>query len=207
MVIYKTTNLVNGKIYVGRDSHNDFTYLGSGVRLEAAVTKYGRDNFKREVLEYCTLETIYDREIYWIAALQACEERIGYNVSPGGRDGYQFGHRIWKGRKHSEAALAKMRARKPSESTLSLLYMNAPRGENHVGFAGRHHSEGTRAMLRSKVGVMVRSLQAIKNQAQAMKRPEVREACAAKARGRHASAATREKMRLAHLGCKRRMAA
>src|SRR3990167_2537894 len=50
-LIYKTTNLVNGKHYIGshKGTHND-SYLGSGVALKAAIKKYGVENFKREVL-------------------------------------------------------------------------------------------------------------------------------------------------------------
>ena len=44
MVIYKTTNLVNGKSYVGMDSKNDPNYLGSGKLLKRAVKKYGRES-------------------------------------------------------------------------------------------------------------------------------------------------------------------
>ena len=45
--IYKTTNLINGKIYIGQhttDNIND-RYLGSGVYFLRAVKKYGKKNF------------------------------------------------------------------------------------------------------------------------------------------------------------------
>ena len=45
MVIYKTTNLINGKIYIGKDSNNNEHYIGSGVKLLKAIKKYGRSNF------------------------------------------------------------------------------------------------------------------------------------------------------------------
>ena len=51
-VIYKTTNRVNGKIYVGlhsTDNIND-SYLGSGWVLKSAIKKYGCKNFSREIL-------------------------------------------------------------------------------------------------------------------------------------------------------------
>lgn len=50
IVIYKTTNLINNKIYVGKDSHNDSNYFGSGTILVKAIKKYGKENFKKEIL-------------------------------------------------------------------------------------------------------------------------------------------------------------
>jgi len=53
--IYKTTNLLNGKYYIGLHSTDDLNdgYLGSGRRLKYSIAKYGKDNHKREILEFC----------------------------------------------------------------------------------------------------------------------------------------------------------
>ena len=56
MIIYKTTNLVNGKTYVGQDSKNNKKYLGSGKILKSAIKKYGRSSFKKEIIEYPELD-------------------------------------------------------------------------------------------------------------------------------------------------------
>ena len=53
MIIYKTTNLINSKIYVGQDSKNNYNYLGSGIIIKKAIKKYGKENFKKEIIEYC----------------------------------------------------------------------------------------------------------------------------------------------------------
>jgi Zn-finger domain-containing protein len=52
--IYKTTNLKNGKFYVGMHSTNklDDGYLGSGTRLRRSIRKNGKENFKLEILEF-----------------------------------------------------------------------------------------------------------------------------------------------------------
>jgi group I intron endonuclease len=52
--IYKTTNLKNGKFYVGMHSTNDLNdgYLGSGDRLRRSIRRNGKDNFKLEILEF-----------------------------------------------------------------------------------------------------------------------------------------------------------
>jgi len=83
-VIYKTVNLINNKIYVGKDSNNNSNYLGSGIILKKAIKKYGKENFKKNILESCDLSNINKREIYWIAKLNSINPKIGYNITPGG---------------------------------------------------------------------------------------------------------------------------
>jgi group I intron endonuclease len=91
MVIYKTTNLINGKIYVGKDVSNNDNYLGSGVVLKNAIEKYGRENFEKEILEECiSKEHLCEREIFWIEKLRSNEKGIGYNITKGGEGGDTF---------------------------------------------------------------------------------------------------------------------
>ncbi len=72
MIIYKTTNLINGKIYIGQDTKNNPKYLGSGIIIEQAIKKYGSKNFKKEVIEFCTDQAeLNDREKYWIKELNS----------------------------------------------------------------------------------------------------------------------------------------
>ena len=51
MVIYKTTNLLNGKFYIGKDEKNNPEYLGSGKILKQSISKHGVEQFKKEILE------------------------------------------------------------------------------------------------------------------------------------------------------------
>jgi group I intron endonuclease len=86
MIIYKTTNLINGKFYVGKDEKNSPSYLGSGLNLKKAIKKYGVENFKKEILEEClTRDELNNREKYWINELSAIT--VGYNISEGGSGG------------------------------------------------------------------------------------------------------------------------
>ncbi|MFN7656402.1 MAG: NUMOD3 domain-containing DNA-binding protein [bacterium] len=82
MIIYKTTNLLNNKIYVGQSKNDDDHYLGSGTYITKAIKKYGKSNFKKEILERCsTHEELNSRELYWIDKLNSTDRSIGYNVS------------------------------------------------------------------------------------------------------------------------------
>jgi len=92
-IIYKTTNLVNGKIYVGKDSSNNPKYLGSGRVIAFAIKKYGKKNFRKEILEICDLSKVDEREIFWINKLDSRNRKIGYNIAEGGQ-GYVKGHEV-----------------------------------------------------------------------------------------------------------------
>ena len=49
--IYKITNLINNKIYIGQHNGKRPWYFGSGKLLKYALDKYGRENFKKDILE------------------------------------------------------------------------------------------------------------------------------------------------------------
>ena len=84
-VIYKTTNLVNGKIYVGQDRYNNPKYLGSGIALINSIKFHSKENFKKEILEHCALEDLNEREVYWIKELDSMNFEVGYNLNSGGK--------------------------------------------------------------------------------------------------------------------------
>ena len=90
-LIYKHTNKINGKCYIGqtREADNPDARWKSGVgyskqpKFYRAITKYGWDAFEHEILEYCdSLATANFRECYWIAYFNSVD--FGYNSSSGG---------------------------------------------------------------------------------------------------------------------------
>lgn len=89
--IYKTTNLLNDKIYIGKKK-GEFTekYKGSGKYLKNAINKYGIENFIVEIIEYCeTLEEQNEKEKYWITYYRNQNVEM-YNISDGGDGGNTF---------------------------------------------------------------------------------------------------------------------
>lgn len=89
--IYITTNLINGKKYIGQhkivENKKDY-YLGSGKLLKEAIEKYGKENFIKETIDYCeTLEEANQKEKFYIALLDAIENENFYNLAAGGIGG------------------------------------------------------------------------------------------------------------------------
>jgi len=111
--IYLTINLVNGRKYIGKKIYdsNSRTYLGSGTLLRKAIEKYGRDNFKRTILEECaTDEELSIAEVKWIRQFNAVKNKEFYNLAEGGTGGMR-----WKsiphpmsGKRHREETKIKM---------------------------------------------------------------------------------------------------
>lgn len=94
--IYKITNQVNGKVYIGQSidiegrlyEHKYRAYYAKeGVYrsiLSKAIYKYGVENFIFEVLEETTVDELDEREIYYIAFFNSIQPN-GYNIEAGGR--------------------------------------------------------------------------------------------------------------------------
>lgn len=82
--VYKTTNLLNGKIYIGQHVPTDSSsYIGSGKLLKKAQKKYGKKSFKIEVLQWChSREELNEAEVDWINNTPEClaENGTGYNI-------------------------------------------------------------------------------------------------------------------------------
>jgi len=81
---YVTTNILNGKQYVGDHSTNnlDDGYLGSGVAIKRSIQKYGEENFKKEILEFFdTKQQAFDAQEKWINEHNSMSPN-GYNISP-----------------------------------------------------------------------------------------------------------------------------
>ena len=88
MIIYKTTNLVNSKIYIGQDKNNNPKYLGSGDLIKRAIKKYGKNSFKKEILKECLNQKELDEyERFFIEKYNSRDLKIGYNISIGGKNG------------------------------------------------------------------------------------------------------------------------
>lgn len=86
--LYITTNLINGKKYVGAkifDKRNSWKhYLGSGRAFLKAIEKYGKNNFKKTIVSiHYSKEELYEEEEKLINFLKAVNSKDYYNLSGG----------------------------------------------------------------------------------------------------------------------------
>ena len=96
--IYKITNIVNNKIYIGQTiqsiekrfiQHKSHAKTGkSHHKLANALRKYGDENFFIENIEDCEQELLDEREKYWINFYNSLQE--GYNTVDGGQTNKNF---------------------------------------------------------------------------------------------------------------------
>jgi group I intron endonuclease len=134
--LYKITNLINNKIYIGIHSTNklDDGYFGSGKHILQAVKKYGKQNFKKEILEWFDWKCEALNREAQIVNKEFIERSDTYNLKLGGEQALLFSdetykkfgkHRInvpsWnkgliglqighmKGKKHTNETLTKMK--------------------------------------------------------------------------------------------------
>lgn len=97
MFVYKITNNLNGKIYIGQHIPNNKRYFGSGPLIKTAIEKYGKDNFTKEILEECSDKgELNTCERKWIIKLDSTNPDKGYNLRLGIGDLSCFGKYNYK---------------------------------------------------------------------------------------------------------------
>lgn len=98
-LIYKITNKINGKIYVGKHQTSDINddYMGSGTILRKAQNKYGIENFEKEILFECSsLEEMNQKEKE-IVNEEFVKRKDTYNIKLGGEGGFDYinNNQLW----------------------------------------------------------------------------------------------------------------
>jgi hypothetical protein len=88
--IYKTTNLLSKRYYIGMHSTDDLNdgYLGSGTYLKRSINKHGKENHSIEILEFVnSREELAARERE-IVSLQEIAKKECMNLRVGGSGGF-----------------------------------------------------------------------------------------------------------------------
>jgi len=166
--IYKTTNLLNNKFYIGMHSTSNLNdgYIGSGTRLRHSIRKYGVENFKFEIIEWCeNRDILIQREKEIITEQHIIDENC-YNLKFGGLGGgkfinpqHQFKCSQAAGIKHSERMLNDNEYReKYSKKISEANHKRHKRGDlkpiqkNYSWFGKKHKEETIQKMKQSKKG-------------------------------------------------------
>lgn len=151
-IVYKTTNTSNGKVYIGVHSTNDLNdkYIGSGTALLAAIAKYGRQSFTKEIIEICNSRDEAFVLEQNIVTEQFVNDPMTYNTRIGGESSVE-NHKlstkeIWK---------IQRKGRTPTQETINKIqksragYRHSPETIEKIRKAntGRVASEETRKKL------------------------------------------------------------
>lgn len=94
--IYKITNLINNKVYIGQSvdiakrwSAHKHPQNNEKTALQAAFHKYGIENFQFEIIEECKEDELNDKEMYWIEFYNSYNDG-GYNMTRGGEKNHKM---------------------------------------------------------------------------------------------------------------------
>lgn len=137
-VVYKITNLVNGKLYFGitrctiQKRWREHKCNSSNGRkknfINKAISKYGYENFKIELFKTCySSEQLYNSEIYFISKYKSNDNKFGYNNSIGGEKSTLGSKRSLEARAKISAAQKGLK-RMPCKEETKIKIGNAHRG-------------------------------------------------------------------------------
>ena len=157
-LIYKITNNLNGKIYIGKHKTEDLNdgYMGSGTAIRKAIQKHGIENFSKEILFDVYGEDLMNFLEEVIVDENFVNRKDTYNIALGGQGGVLEQSEETK-RKISESimghAVSEETRRKLSKAHKGKSY--GPISEDHKrklleANIGRHHSEETRKKISDK---------------------------------------------------------
>jgi hypothetical protein len=107
-LIYKITNIINNKIYIGAHKTNNINdgYMGSGKAIIFAIKKHGIQNFIKGILfDFDSAKEMFDKE-----KELAIVKKGRYNLKPGGSGGAGYGTiNPFYGKRHTDISKEKMR--------------------------------------------------------------------------------------------------
>lgn len=93
--IYKITNKINGKVYIGQSIDIERRWKEHIQRdrtntslIHLAIIKYGKDNFDFDIIEECSQSELNEKEQYWIKYYNSFEN--GYNLTRGGEARFYY---------------------------------------------------------------------------------------------------------------------
>ena len=164
-VVYKITNKINNKIYIGVTNNTKLRWSANGSQYRDtskegnrrpfwnAIKKYGWDNFEKEVIiRNLTKEQAYEKEVQMIKIFNSTNRNIGYNLSPGGNGGviYKEHPRGMLGKKHTLENNIRQKEFMSNKQNNPMFNGKTVWGKTHPhpkGMKGKSHSEEKRRQI------------------------------------------------------------
>lgn len=155
--IYKITNKINGKIYIGKHQTKDLEdgYMGSGKLIKAAIQKYGLKNFIKEILYVFDNEGDMNAKEAELITEEFVKEGANYNICPGGKGGWGYinSNEYLRTKGHDEEMYFKiskrLKGRKNPENSLRLKILHREGKVRYDTFTGKSHTDEAK----SKIGL------------------------------------------------------
>ena len=162
--VYKITNNINNKIYIGahKTSNLDDNYMGSGINIKRAISKYGIDNFSKEYIKVFDNPIdmfSYEKELVNEAFISREDT---YNVNIGGDGGWDYVNsvvtteqRIISGRLGNEAFKLLLATDEEFRERISTKHSVNTKNNHKLGkyhnfkydWSGKTHSEETKKKI------------------------------------------------------------
>jgi group I intron endonuclease len=146
----------NGHLHNLRQGNHPNSYL------QNSWSKYGEPNFKFEIIEYCDVIRLHEREHYWVSVLDSLDKNKGYNLKPTDPSGCSTHSdetkeklRIAnKGKKPSELCIQKLKERTLSKEHKELLVES----RKLINFKELHREKRGKKIINTKTNVVYGSL-------------------------------------------------
>lgn len=168
--VYKITNLVNGKIYIGMHKTNnlDDNYMGSGKVIRSAIRKYGLKNFNKEILFVFDNEQEMKNKEKELVTEEFLDRPDTYNLTLGGRGGFYYVNRTGLAESKEHLKLASKRrvflikndesyrkefckkvkkGLREKNGIQKMLETKRRKGYDNKTFLGKHHSEESKRKI------------------------------------------------------------
>lgn len=153
--IYQITNKINNKIYIGKHQTKklDDGYMGSGIHLNRAISKYGIANFEKIILFVFGTESEMNAKEAELVTEEFCKRDDTYNLCNGGHGGFGYINRTRTVEEQSRIGAiagkiggASVRDRQIGMFDPDFLKMDLPRRKSQMmnlrqSFEGKHHSQ------------------------------------------------------------------
>ena len=156
MIIYKATNKIDGKCYIGQTIHSlkrrktDHLWSKDNCYFHNAIQKYGWNNFEWKVIEECSSEEeLNEMEFHYIKQYNSFRPN-GYNLTMGGRGIRGYKHSEKTKRKIKKARSKQIMNPCPYEQRIAL--SKNQMGENNTFYGKKHSEESKEKMSKSKKG-------------------------------------------------------